>query len=78
MGRNKLGKSLVQQVKEKLDSMLAIGQSKYLAKLNGTYRQFIFSWDTYRSYLKHCCYFVKWVKMQDIDKSLALISAPVP
>lgn len=70
MGRNKPGKSLIQQVKEKLDSMLAIGQSKYLAKLNGTYRKFIFSWDTYRSYLKHCCYFVKWVKTQDIDKSL--------
>ena len=70
MGRHKPGKSLVQQVVEKLDSMLAIGQSKYLAKLNGTYREFIFSWDTYRSYLKHCCYFVIWCKRQAVDPSL--------
>ena len=67
MGRNKLCKSLIQQVKECLDAKLAIGQSKYLAKLNGTYMKYIFSWDTYRSYLKHSCYFVKWCKQQEVD-----------
>lgn len=70
MGRKKPDKSLIQQVKEKFDSMLAIGQSKYLAKINGTHTKYIFSWDTYRSYLKHACYFVKWVKTQELDKNL--------
>lgn len=70
MGRQKTNKSLIQQVKERLDSKLAIGESKYAAKLNGTYTNYIFSWDTYRSYLKHCCYFVKWAKSQEIDPTL--------
>lgn len=70
MGRKKLNKSLIQQVKETLDSKLAIGQSKYAAKLDGTYTQYIYSWDTYRSYLKHCCYFVKWCKEQPVDPTL--------
>lgn len=70
MGRNKPAKSLVQQVKERFDSKLAIGQSKQLAKLDGTYTNYIYSWDTYRSYLKHACYFVKWCKDQPIDPVL--------
>ena len=70
MGRNKLNKSLIQQVKETLDSKLAIGQSKFAAKLDGTYTNYIYSWDTYRSYLKHACYFVKWCKEQPIDPVL--------
>lgn len=70
MGRNKLSKSLIQQVKENLDSKLAIGESKFVAKRDGTYTQYIYSWDTYRSYLKHCCYFVRWCKAQPIDPSL--------
>ena len=70
MGRNKLSKSLIQQVKENLDSKLAIGESKYMAKRDGTYTQYIYSWDTYRSYLKHCCYFVRWCKAQPIDPDL--------
>ena len=65
MGRNHAEKSLVQQVKECLDAKLAIGQSKHIAKLSGTHTNYIFSWDTYRSYLKHACYFVKWCKDQD-------------
>ena len=47
MGRNKPNKSLIQQVKETLDSKLAIGESKYLAKRNGTYTKYIFSWEKY-------------------------------
>lgn len=70
MGRKKAKQSLIQQVKECLDSKLAIGESKHLAKLSGTHTNYIFSWDTYRSYLKHCCYFVKWCKTQEIDFSL--------
>ena len=41
MGRNKLSKSLIQQVKENLDSKLAIGESKFVAKRDGTYTQYI-------------------------------------
>lgn len=70
MGRKKTNKSLIQQTKETLDSKLAIGQSKYTAKLSGTYTQYIYSWDTYRSYLKHCCYFVRWAKEQPVDPTL--------
>ena len=70
MGRNKIKKSLIQQVKETLDSKLAIGLSKHAAKRNGTHTQYIYSWETYRSYLKHCCYFVRWVKEQPIDVTL--------
>lgn len=70
MGRHKPGKSLVQQVKERLDAKLAIGESKYLAKLDVTYTEKVYSWDTYRSYLKHACYFVRWCKEQPIDPCL--------
>ncbi len=70
MGRKKPNKSLIQQVKERLDSKLAIGESKFAAKLDGTYTDYIFSWDTYRSYLKHDCYFVKWCREQPIDPVL--------
>lgn len=70
MGRKKPAKSLKQQAKERLDAKLAIGKSEYLAKLLGTHTNYIFSWDTYRSYLKHCCYFVKWAKQQPIDPIL--------
>ena len=69
MGRHKATKSLIQQVKETLDSKLSIGESKYLAKLNGTYTNYIFSWETYRSYLKHSCYFVQWCKEQQIGRA---------
>ena len=70
MGRNKPNKSLIQQVKENLDSKLAIGQSKYLAKLEGKHTEGIFSWSSYRSYLKFSCVFVKWAKSQPVDQSL--------
>lgn len=70
MGRHKTAKSLIQQVKERLDSKLAIGKSKYLAKLDGTATNYIYSWGTYKSYLKHACYFVRWCKAQPIDPTL--------
>lgn len=55
-------KSLILQVKEMLDSKLAIGQNKHAAKAAGTYRQYIYSWGTYRTYLQQCCQFVRWCK----------------
>lgn len=57
-------KSLILQVKEMLDSKLAIGSSKQQAKINGTYKNYIYSWGTYRTYLQQCCQFVKWCKQQ--------------
>lgn len=57
-------KSLILLVKEKLDSKLAINSSKQQAKANGTYRDHIYSWGTYRTYLQQCCQFVKWCKQQ--------------
>lgn len=57
-------KSLILLVKEELDSKLAIGSSKQQAKISGTYRQYIYSWGTYRTYLQQCCQFVRWCKEQ--------------
>lgn len=58
--KNKL--SLVDQVKLALDEKLAIGQSKYLDKSLKQTSDKIYSWETYRNYLKHNCYFVLWCK----------------
>ena len=58
--KNKL--SIIGQVKERLDSKLAIGQSKHQAKINGTYQNHIYSWSTYKSYLNQSCRFVTWAK----------------
>lgn len=55
-------KSLILLVKEELDSKLAIGSSKQQAKISGTYRQYIYSWGTYRTYLQQCCQFARWCK----------------
>lgn len=55
-------KSLILLVKECLDGKLAIGSSKQAAKINGTYKNYIYSWGTYRTYLQQCCQFVRWCK----------------
>ena len=54
--------SLVKQVETALDSRLAIGRKKHADKVADMTYKYIYSWETYRSYLKHCCYFVKWCK----------------
>lgn len=62
--RNKI--SLTHQVKTILDSKLAIGDSKHKDKEAGrakgdvrsVTKEKIYSWSTYRSYLKHAIYFV--------------------
>lgn len=55
-------KTLIRQVQEALDEKLRIGESKYIAKLDGTSPEGIYSWGTYQSYLKHACYFAKYCK----------------
>ena len=62
--------SMVQQVKNVLDSKLKIGHSKYLDKLKKDTDDHIYSWSTYRSYLKHGCYFVNWAKTTHGCKNL--------
>ncbi len=63
MARNReRKKSLVFQLKEIFDKKLAIGQSKYEDKKNGLTKDKIYSWETYRTYLKHNNYFLKWAK----------------
>ena len=54
--------SLTKQVQNELDSRLAIGQSRHAMKKEGDDSKYIFSWTTYRNYLKHLIYFVKWIK----------------
>lgn len=69
MGReNKL--SIIGQVQKSLDSKLAIGESKHHAKIVGVAHDHIYSWNTYRTYLKHGCYFVKWAKVKYGCKTL--------
>ena len=66
MEHNNPRKSLTEQVTENLNSKLAIGESKYEAKLKNAHTEKIYSWSTYKAYLKHCCYFVKWCKEQPV------------
>ncbi|MGL4645816.1 MAG: hypothetical protein ACRDAG_08420 [Cetobacterium somerae] len=67
--REKKG-SLLHQVKIELDSKLAIGQSKFWDKQIGVTNEKIYSWETYRTYLKHNIYFVNWAKDNFNCKSL--------
>ena len=62
--------SLQHQVKRALDDRLRIGESKYLAKLTGTAGGGIYSWSTYKSYLKHGIYFAKWARSEHGCRSL--------
>ena len=65
--------SLVKQVQNTLDGKLKIGHSKYLDKLKNDTAEHIYSWSTYRSYLKHGCYFANWAKIthgcKDLDSA---------
>ena len=64
-------KSLIRQVQERLDSMLAIGESKYEDKKTDLTKRKIYSWNTYRSYLQQCCQFVRYCRDNHHCKNLA-------
>lgn len=64
-------KSLIRQVQERLDSRLAIGQSKHQDKKKGITGGKIYSWGTYKAYLQQCCQFVKWCRSAYSCKNLA-------
>ena len=71
MARNRVKlPSMVKQVQNALDEKLAIGESKHIDKINGETQNKIYSWETYRSYMKHCNYFTKWAKEQHGCKSI--------
>lgn len=68
--RVKIG-SLAKQIQDVFDSKLAIGESKYQDKLEGkkTFNDItaltqdkIYSWSTYKSYMKQANYFAKYCK----------------
>lgn len=64
-------KSLIRQTQERLDSMLAIGESKYEDKKTDLTKRKIYSWNTYKSYLQHCCQFVRYCRDNYHCKNLA-------
>lgn len=70
--------SLVKQVQNVLDNKLKIGHSKHLDKKDGVTADHIYSWGTYRSYLKHGCYFTNWAKTahgcKDLDSAKPFIN----
>ena len=76
MGRkNKAySKDLHQQAYERLKGMQAFGESKKEAVANGTDREKIFSFSTYKSYWKHIKYFLKYVR-EKYPKSTTLKKA---
>ena len=49
---------------------MKIGYSKHLHKKENITHNYIYSWSTYKSYLKHSCYFVKWCKLNYKCKTL--------
>lgn len=65
MGRDKKKKysiDLHQQAYNKLTAMQAFGESKKAAIANGTDKDKIFSFNTYKTYWKHTKYFIKWIQ----------------
>lgn len=63
-------KSLVRQAQERLQACLAIGTSKHRDKQIGATAGKIYSYSTYKTYLKHICYFVHWCQSQHGCRSL--------
>ncbi len=58
----KYKKDLHQQAYDKLNGMLAFGESKHKAIRDGTYRKKIFSHKTYQTYWQHIKYFLKYLQ----------------
>lgn len=64
MSKNKKVPSLIRQIDQSLHSRLAIGRPKRPDKANGSYKKYIYSWQTYKSYMKQLGLFAKWCKLQ--------------
>lgn len=52
--------SLVRQIQDTLWDKCAMGKSKHQAKADGTAQEHIYSYNTYRTYMRHCNYFTHW------------------
>lgn len=65
-------------MQDTLDAKLQIGRKKKPDKLSGISQNYIYSWETYHSYLKHCCYFVKWCKENHGCKTIEQCKAYAP
>ena len=63
-------KSLVRQIQETFDSMLAIGRSKHQDKINGCTENYIYSWSTYKDYMRQANYFAKYCKQKHGCKTI--------
>lgn len=61
MSKNK-APTLIRQIDQSLRSRLAIGRAKRPDKIDGSYRKYIYSWQTYRSYMKQLGLFARWCK----------------
>lgn len=64
MSKNKKTPSLIRQIDQSLRSRLAIGRAKRPDKADGSYRRYIYSWQTYKSYMKQLALFARWCKLQ--------------
>lgn len=64
MSKNKKPPSLIRQIDQSLRSRLAIGRPKRPDKTNNSYRKYIYSWQTYKSYMKQLGLFARWCKLQ--------------
>lgn len=62
MPKNKKAPSLIRQIDQSLHSRLAIGRPKRPDKADGSYKKYIYSWQTYRSYMKQLGLFARWCK----------------
>lgn len=66
--KNRAGGSLRQQVYDELQKKNGFGRSKHEDKKAGISGQYIYSFNSMKTYLKHCFYFVEWCKKQDYIK----------
>lgn len=64
MSKNKKTPSLIRQIDQSLRSRLTIGRSKRPDKADGSYRKHIYSWQTYKSYMRQLGLFARWCKLQ--------------
>lgn len=62
MSKSKKVPSLVRQIDQSLHSRLAIGRPKRPDKADGSYRKHIYSWQTYKSYMRQLGLFARWCK----------------
>lgn len=73
-------KSLIGQADARLQKMTqaGVGRSKHQDKIDDVDHKYIYTWETYRTYIKHCCYFVNWCKGKYGCKTLKQCRQYVP